>query len=42
MPPLIERIKAYREELAKWEEAGKPYRSKSEIEFIYKEYCEKC
>lgn len=42
MPPLIERIKAYREELDKWEKAGRPYRSKSEIEFIYKECCEKC
>ena len=42
MPPLLERIKSYREELKKWEEAGKPYRSKQEIERIFNTYCRDC
>jgi hypothetical protein len=42
MPPLSERIKSYREELKKWEESGKPYRSKQEIERIFNTYCKEC
>ena len=42
MPPLSERIKSYREELKKWEDAGKPLRSKGRIEEIFNTYCKKC
>ena len=42
MPPLSERIKSYLEELKKWEEAGKPTRSKDSIVEIYDNYCAKC
>ena len=42
MPPLSERIKSYREELKKWEDAGKPLRSKEHIEEIFNTYCKNC
>lgn len=42
MPPLSERIKSYLAELKKWEDAGKPTRSKDRIAEIYDNCCAKC
>jgi len=42
MPPLLQRIKQYEEEMRKWKEAGSPTRSMEEIRRIFNSYCKDC
>ena len=38
-PPLMYQLASYKDALVKWNKAGKPVRSKEEIERIHSEYC---